>query len=149
MSAISKLSKQTKIVTGLTTLLLLVSGYTYITFANFRPDAPEPKSEVKGASDETIKLPYPQNYTIAGVTREANAEHITYSTTYTPDEVHGFYKNILTPDGWEINSTGSSGIFTTTKYYKKGKGIEVTTSQQLNQNLEITGETIVSLLIEN
>ncbi len=134
------------------TLLILLSIYSYGSFTSFKPKTLIPAKEVKGTeSDEEgkIKLPYPENYKVIGRTQKNGNEHITYKTTRTPEEIQTFYRNVLISKEWEIDATGNAGIFTTTRYKFEDNQIDITTSQQSNEDQADEKTTIVSLLIKN
>ncbi len=141
----------TKIATAtiLTTALLGLSIYTYGNFAGFRPQIPEAHKQVKGTStQDKTHLPYPENYEVIGTSQESDGEHTTYRTSNSPENIQTFYKNILVPGGWEITSSGTSDIFTTTKYKQQKKEVEVTTSFQSSDEQSTDKTTLVSVLIK-
>lgn len=134
------------------TLLVLLSIYSYGSFTNFRPKNLIPAKEVKGTKldeEERIKLPFPGKYKVIGRSKKNGSEHITYRTTHTPEEVQIFYRNIMISKDWDIDATGNKDIFTTTRYTLDKKVVDVTTSQQPNEEQEDEKVTIVSLLIKN
>ena len=136
----------------ITTLLLLLSAYAYGSFTNFRPKNLIPAKEVKGTSleeEKRIKLPYPGEYKVIGRSQKNGSEHITYKTTHTPEEVQVFYRNVMISMDWDIGATGNRDIFTTTRYTLDKKVVDVTTSQQSNEEQENDHVTIVSILIKN
>lgn len=146
-----KISKKTLTVTAtlLTTALVGLSIFTYGNFAKFRPQIPEAHKQVKGASSQNkTRLPYPEKYEIIGISEEDLGEHITYQTPISPEDIQTFYRNILASNGWQVTSTGTSGIFTTTKYKHDKKEVEVTTSLQSSDEQNAQKSTIVSLIVK-
>ena len=133
------------------TLLFLVAFYSYGSFSNFRPKSLIPVKEVKGVKveDTRTKLPYPSNYEIIGNSTKEGRKQITFKTNLSAKEIQSFYRNVMISKDWEIHSTGSAEIFTTTTYRSDKKEVSVTTSAQQNINQEELEITIVSLLIKD
>jgi len=132
-------------------LLFLLAFYSYGSFSSFRPKSLVPAKEVKGAKieDHRIKLPYPSDYEMIGTSTKNGNKQITFRTEDTTEGVQSFYRNIMLSKDWEIDSTGSIGIFTTTTYVDDEKEVSVTTSLQANEDQDANSITIVSLLIKN
>ena len=126
-----------------------MSFYTYGNFSSFRPQIPEAHKQVKGANtQDKTRLPYPENYEVISISEESDGEHTTYRTSNSPENIQTFYRNILIPSGWEITSTGTSEIFTTTKYKQQKREVEVTTSFQSIDEQNTDKTTLVSVLIK-
>lgn len=145
------MSKKVKLSFVATLALSFLAIYSYGHFSEFRPKSLVPAKEVKGikVEDDRVKLPYPSDYEMIGTSTKNGNKQITFRTGGTPEGTQSFYRNVMLSKDWEIDSTGSVGIFTTTTYVQDKKEVSVTTSLQANEDQDAETLTIVSLLIKD
>ena len=119
-------------------VLILFAALTYWSFAKFVPETEAKNRGVFGAqTSNLIDLPYPNDAQVLGIDKTGNGKIENIKVIQTPVEAQTFYKNILTAEGWDVESQTIEGDSTDVKYKKGENRITITAVGQEDTNRAI------------
>jgi len=126
-------------------VIVQLSFFSYVNFLAFKPKILRQLAEVKGAKTEAAtNLPYPQKYTKISSDTTLKGKTVTLEVAQPAKDIQTFYNNVLSADGWKVESESDSNMTTQVKYKKSGKFVTITTA---SEGAEIA--TILSIEISN
>jgi len=116
-------------------VLSLFAALAYWSFVKFVPETEAKNRNVFGVqTSDLIDLPYPSDAQVLGIDKTGNGEIINIKVIQTPVEAQTFYKNILTAEGWSVESQITEDGSINVKYKKGESRITITAVGQKNSN---------------
>jgi len=109
-------------------ILFLITGFSYVNFAQYKPKTIRQIPDVKSAatSTETLGFQIPQGSDKLSIQKSGNTNQVVFQTQKSKTEIQDFYKTIYSEPKWAQVSESSYKDFIIVKYRSGENSVSIT-----------------------